>query len=61
VRVAAEAAFSSASNCELEYFALVHPKTFEIFDSFTRGNPQSICIAAFVGQVRLIDNLPIIA
>lgn len=55
------AAFSSAPNTELEYFALLHPETFEIFDTFSRESPQSICIAAFVGQVRLIDNLPIIA
>jgi pantoate--beta-alanine ligase len=55
------AAFSSAPNCELEYFTLLHPETFEIFDSLTSECPQSICIAAFVGQVRLIDNLPIIA
>ncbi|MEY3564145.1 MAG: hypothetical protein RJA23_315 [Bacteroidota bacterium] len=55
------AAFSSAPNCELEYFTLLHPETFEIFDSFSSESPQSICIAAFVGQVRLIDNLPIIA
>lgn len=55
------AAFATAQTCELEYFALVHPETFEIFDSFSRESPQSICIAAFVGKVRLIDNLPIIA
>jgi pantoate--beta-alanine ligase len=55
------AAFSNASNTELEYFALLHPETFEIFDSLSSESPQSICIAAFVGQVRLIDNLPIIA
>ena len=55
------AAFSNAPNCELEYFALLHPETFEIFESFNRESPQSICIAAFVGQVRLIDNLPIFA
>ncbi len=56
-----EVAFSNAANAKLEYFALVHPETFEIFDSFSRVSPRSICIAAFVGQVRLIDNLPIIA
>ena len=55
------AAFSSAANSKLEYFALLHPETFEIFDTFRMDGPQSICIAAFVGQVRLIDNLPIIA
>ena len=54
-------AFSTAANCQLEYFALLHPETFKIFDTFRTDRPQSICIAAFVGQVRLIDNLPIIA
>jgi pantoate--beta-alanine ligase len=56
-----KSAFSTAPNCQLEYFALLHPETFEIFDTFRMDGPQSICIAAFVGQVRLIDNLPIIA
>ena len=55
-----EAAFANASTTELEYFALVHPETFEIFDTFTQDGARSLCIAAFVGQVRLIDNLPII-
>jgi pantoate--beta-alanine ligase len=55
------AAFSSAANCELEYFALLHPETFEIFDTFTQEDARSLCIAAYVGPVRLIDNLPIIA
>ena len=54
-------AFLTAANCQLEYFALLHPETFEIFDTFRMDGPQSLCIAAFVGQVRLIDNLPIIA
>jgi pantoate--beta-alanine ligase len=56
-----KSAFSTAPNCQLEYFALLHPETFEIFDTFRMDGPQSICIAAFVGKVRLIDNLPIIA
>lgn len=55
-----EATFSNVANTKLEYFALLHPETFEIFDSFTQDGPRSICIAAYVGQVRLIDNLPII-
>ncbi len=55
-----KSAFSIAANCELEYFALLHPETFEIFDAFTPDGARSLCIAAFVGQVRLIDNLPII-
>jgi pantoate--beta-alanine ligase len=55
-----EAAFSAAANTELEYIALVHPETFEIFDAFTQEDARSLCIAAYVGPVRLIDNLPII-
>jgi pantoate--beta-alanine ligase len=55
-----EAAFSAAANTELEYIALVHPETFEIFDAFTQEDARSLCIAANVGPVRLIDNLPII-
>ncbi len=60
VLATAQAAFSAAPNCQLEYFALLHPETFEIFDTFTQEDARSICIAAYVGQVRLIDNLPII-
>lgn len=55
------AAFSSAPTCKLEYFTLLHPETFEIFDTFTQDGARSLCIAAYVGPVRLIDNLPIIA
>lgn len=53
-------AFAEAENCILEYAALVHPETFEIFDTFTTSGARSICIAAYVGTVRLIDNLPIL-
>jgi pantoate--beta-alanine ligase len=53
-------AFSTAPACTLEYFALLHPETFEILDTFTQEGARSLCIAAYVGPVRLIDNLPII-
>lgn len=53
-------AFSTATNTKLEYFALLHPETFEIFDTFTQADSRSLCIAAYVGPVRLIDNLSII-
>ena len=55
-----QAAFSKAATTELEYFALLHPETFEIFDTFTQDGARSLCIAAYVGPVRLIDNMPII-
>lgn len=54
-------AFAEAKNAELEYAALVQPETFEIFETFTNSGTCSICIAAYIGSVRLIDNLPIIA
>jgi pantoate--beta-alanine ligase len=53
-------AFSNETTTKLEYFALLHPETFEIFDTFTQEDARSLCIAAYVGPVRLIDNLPII-
>lgn len=57
----AKAAFSDPATFRFEYFALLHPETFEIFDTFTQDGPRSLCIAAYVGKVRLIDNLPLIA
>ena len=60
VKSGVEQVFAEAKNCELEYLSLVHPETFEIFDAFTPSRSCSICIAAYVGPVRLIDNLPII-
>jgi pantoate--beta-alanine ligase len=57
----AKAAFSDPTTFRFEYFALLHPETFEIFGTFTQDGPRSLCIAAFVGKVRLIDNLPVIA
>lgn len=57
----AKAAFSDPTTFRFEYFALLHPETFEIFGTFTQDGPRSLCIAAYVGKVRLIDNLPIIA
>jgi pantoate--beta-alanine ligase len=56
----AKAAFSDPTTFRFEYFALLHPETFEIFGTFTQDGPRSLCIAAYVGKVRLIDNLPII-
>lgn len=44
----------------IEYLELVHPETFEIYETFSPLGPCSICLAAYVGKIRLIDNLPII-
>lgn len=52
--------FEEESSTQLEYFELVHPDSFELYEQFDPGKKSSICVAAFVGEVRLIDNLPII-
>ena len=44
----------------LEYFELVHPEKFEIYSDFDANRKASICTASYIGDVRLIDNLPII-
>lgn len=53
--------FDQEEDCQLEYMELVHPETFQIQDQLNSSVKSSICIAAFVGEVRLIDNLPIVA
>lgn len=44
----------------LEYLELVHPTSFVSYSRFTKDQQSSICVAAYLGKVRLIDNLPII-
>lgn len=53
--------FNEASMARLEYFELVHPEHFTRFEAFEPDQKSSICVAAYLGSVRLIDNLPIIA
>ena len=45
---------------KLEYFELIHPDSFEKYQEFSLDKKSSICVAAFIGEIRLIDNLPII-
>ncbi len=52
--------FEAEPLAKLEYFELVHPETFQVFEEFERGKKSSICVASFIGNIRLIDNLPII-
>lgn len=52
--------FKEKSLAKLEYFELVHPEHFNRFENFDPDQKSSICIAAYLGSVRLIDNLPII-
>lgn len=44
---------------ELEYFELIDPESFEILLNYTPSLRSFLCIAAHLGGVRLIDNIPI--
>ena len=52
--------FSGTSSARLEYFELVHPESFSKLESFQSEERCSLCVAAYIGAVRLIDNLPIV-
>ncbi len=60
VRQNIEKDFQSSADTKLEYFDLVHPESFKLYSSFDSSQKSSICVAANVGDVRLIDNLPVI-
>lgn len=54
-----KADFEKESLARLEYFELVHPDTFEVYSQFDRHQKSSLCVAAYIGDVRLIDNIKI--
>lgn len=56
-----ENAFEKVQGVNLEYFELIHPESFETYSSFDSNQKSSICVAAFIGEIRLIDNMPIIS
>ena len=51
--------FEAEPLAKLEYFELVDPETFLIYSEFDPTKKSSICVASFIGNIRLIDNLPI--
>jgi pantoate--beta-alanine ligase len=53
--------FDANPGAELEYFELIHPDSFTTFEVFDPNQKSSICVAAYLGSVRLIDNMPIIS
>ena len=55
-----EADFEKLKSAKLEYFELIHPETFEFYTQFDSKEKSSICVAAFIGEIRLIDNMPVI-
>jgi len=59
IRAKVEADFSRWPDVKLEYFELVHSEQMLLMDGLHPEMPQSICVAAFVGEVRLIDNISV--
>ncbi|MDG1277096.1 MAG: pantoate--beta-alanine ligase [Algoriphagus sp.] len=55
------ASFKENSLMNLEYFELIHPDTFMPYQEFDSNQKSSICTAAYLGNIRLIDNLSIIS
>ena len=60
IRRQIEETFTQIKEAELEYVDLVNPDTFEQLIELNPDIPNSVCIAGFIGQIRLIDNMPII-
>tara|TARA_R110002020_G_scaffold315196_2_gene530368 strand:- start:2080 stop:2928 length:849 start_codon:yes stop_codon:yes gene_type:complete len=52
--------FEEMTLASLEYFELIHPERFTTYKDFDASQKSSICVAAYLGKIRLIDNLPII-
>ncbi|WP_026966774.1 pantoate--beta-alanine ligase [Algoriphagus terrigena] len=52
--------FAGVPSARLEYLQLIHPESFEHYVDFSPKEKSSICVAAYIGDIRLIDNLPII-
>ncbi|RAI95060.1 pantoate--beta-alanine ligase [Algoriphagus yeomjeoni] len=52
--------FEEMPLARLEYFELIHPERFATYKDFDASQKSSICVAAYLGKIRLIDNLPII-
>lgn len=51
--------FLEEPRAKLEYVELVNSETMETVSSITPEDSCSICIAAFVGETRLIDNMTV--
>ena len=51
--------FKQTDGVALEYFDLVGTESFEILKAFDHNQKSSLCVAAEVGKVRLIDNLSV--
>ena len=51
--------FQKEPQFRLEYFELINSDRFEIIESITDRSGVAICAAAYLGEIRLIDNISI--
>lgn len=51
--------FMEEPGVELEYFELVSTERFELLDEVNKQSGIAICTAAYIGNIRLIDNISI--
>lgn len=49
----------TVQDIKLEYFELVNSHTMDKLEKIDHTIPSSICIAAYIGEVRLIDNITV--
>ncbi|WP_210489857.1 pantoate--beta-alanine ligase [Rufibacter aurantiacus] len=52
-----EAFLASFPEIRLEYLEVVHAQTLQPVEEISAGVPVALCLAAFLGEVRLIDNM----
>ena len=57
VRSAMFKIFAEKNNIKLEYFEIVNSETLESIENIESFKEISLCVAAHVGKVRLIDNM----
>ncbi|OKL40761.1 pantoate--beta-alanine ligase [Pontibacter flavimaris] len=57
LKATVEAYLASAKEIKLEYFEVVDPDTLQPLADVQPGQEAALCIAAYVGPVRLIDNI----
>ena len=49
--------FVSSSNLRLEYFEIVNLENFQPVETINKNNKYGVCIAGYLGNIRLIDNI----
>lgn len=57
VKTVVERDFSANPAFRLEYFEVADPTSLEPLTGPLEGRPAALCVAAFLGKVRLIDNV----